>query len=393
MAVRGKPVGAASRQEMVRRARELLPALRARARRAEELRRLPDETVADLMRTGLLRLANPDRYGGLGLDYDAVLEVTIELGRACGSTAWCYSVWSSHNWLIGFYPEEAQEEYFGPSPDVLCSSAFNAALGQAEPTSGGYLLSGHWDLSSGCDVASWAILAAVTPDQGPGLFLVPRSAYQIVDTWYASGLKGTGSKDIVMEPTFVPSHRLLSYATMATGHCPGRALHDRPSYRLPVFAILPFTIASPLIGIAQGAVDAYEERLRERIERAGDSLPGLASFAARLAEATAEVECARLLMRHDLDEMLERATRDELLSTEARLRYRRDHCYVAALSVRAVNRLFEASGGHAILEPSPLQRAHRDVHAGSHHVVLTWDGPAEQYGRVRLGLEPKDVIL
>ncbi len=235
--------------------------------------------------------------------------------------------------------------------------------------------------------------STVAPDQGPGLFLVPRSAYQIVDTWYASGLKGTGSKDIVMEPTFVPSYRFLSYATLETGHCPGRILHDRPSYRLPVFAILPFTVASPLIGIAQGAVDAYEERLRERIERAGNSLPGMASFAARLAEATAEVGCARLLMRHDLDEMLGRAARDEPLSTEARLRYRRDHCYVAALSVRAVNRLFEASGGHAILESSPLQRAHRDVHAGSHHVILTWDGPAEQYGRVRLGLEPEGAVL
>jgi 3-hydroxy-9,10-secoandrosta-1,3,5(10)-triene-9,17-dione monooxygenase len=385
---------AAGPQEALLRAAALLPALRERASTTEELRRIPDETVEDLTTSGLLRIANPALYGGPGLDYDAVLEVAVELGRACGSTAWCYTVWASHNWLMGFYPARAQEEYFASKPDVLCSSAFDAALGRAEPAAGGYRLSGHWDFSSGCDAATWALLAAFTPDQGPGLFLVPLSACRIVDTWFASGLKGTGSKDVVLEPTFVPGHRFLSYAAMGTGHTPGRALDDRMSYRLPVFMILPFTLASPLIGIAQGAVDAFEERLRVRAASgAGGAPPGLGAQAARLAEASAEVECARLIMRRDLADAFEVAARDEQPSVESRLRYRRDHCYVATLCVRAVNRLFEASGGHAILESSPLQRAHRDVHAGSHHVILGWDGPAEQYGLVRSGLEPTDVVI
>jgi 3-hydroxy-9,10-secoandrosta-1,3,5(10)-triene-9,17-dione monooxygenase len=385
---------AAGRRQLLGHAVALQPVLRERANRTEELRRVPDATVEDLTTSGLLRIANPARYGGPGLDYDAVLEVAVELGRACGSTAWCYTVWSSHNWLIGFYPAQAQEEYFASTPDVLCSSAFNAARGRAEPAAGGYRLSGHWDFSSGCDAATWTLLAAGTPDQGPGLFLVPLSACRIVDSWFASGLKGTGSKDVVLEPTFVPGHRFLSYAAMGTGHTPGRALDDRMSYRLPVFMILPFTLASPLIGIAQGAVDAFEDRLRRRASsEAGGATPGLGAQAARLAEASAEVECARLIMQRDLAEAFELAAGDEQPSLETRLRYRRDHCYVATLCVRAVNRLFEAGGGHAILESSPLQRAHRDVHAGSHHVILGWDGPAEQYGRVRSGLEPTDVVI
>jgi alkylation response protein AidB-like acyl-CoA dehydrogenase len=284
---------AAGPQEFLLRAAALLPALRERANTAEELRHIPGVTVEDLTTSGLLRIANPARYGGPGLDYDAVLEVAVELGRACGSTAWCYTVWSSHNWLIGFYPAQAQEEYFASTPDVLCSSAFNAALGRAQAVAGGYQLSGHWDFSSGCDAASWALPAAVTPDRA------------LACSWSL---------------------------------CPG-------------------------------------------------------AQAARLAEACAEVECARLIMRRDLAEAFELAARDEQPSLEGRLRYRRDHCYVATLCMRAVNRLFEASGGHAILESSPLQRAHRDVHAGSHHVILGWDGPAEQHGRVRSGLEPTDGVI
>jgi 3-hydroxy-9,10-secoandrosta-1,3,5(10)-triene-9,17-dione monooxygenase len=383
-----------SRQELLRRAAALRPVLGDRAQEAEALRRIPEATVDDLRTSGLLRIANPSRYGGPGLDYDVVLEVAMELGRACGSTAWCYTVWSSHNWLVGFYPERAQEEYFGPSPDVLSSSAFNAGPGRAEPAPGGYRLSGHWDFSSGCDAATWALLAAATPDRGPGLFLVPLSACQIVDTWFASGLRGTGSKDVVLPPTFVPGQRFLSYGELGTGHTPGRDLHDRLSYRLPVFMILPFTLAAPLIGIAQGALDAFEERLRGRVASGSATAPpDLAAPAARLAEASAEVDCARLIVRRDLADALELAAREEQPTVETRLRYRRDHGYVATLCVRAVNRLFEAGGGHAILERSPLQRAHRDVHAGSHHVILGWDGPAEQYGRVRCGLEPTDARI
>lgn len=388
------PRDAVGRDELLRRAAELVPVVAERALMAERLRRIPDETVKDLVGAGLLRIANPDRYGGYGLDYDTVVEIGAELGRGCGSTAWCYTVWSSHNFLIGLYPERAQEEYFGPSPDVICCSAFNPT-GTAEKRDGGYLLSGRWDFSSGCDAASWAVLAAFTPDQGPGLFLLPRNQYEIDDTWFVSGLRGTGSKDIVVDtPVHVPDHRFLSYEAMGTAQTPGREIHRRPSYGLPVYSILPFTLAAPLLGIAQGAVESFENRMRTRVAAfGGHKMANLVNIQSRLAEASAEVDCARLLMRHDLREMIGCGARGETLALEARLRYRRDHAYIAKLSVQAVDRLFEVSGGHALYDSSPIQRAHRDVHAGSHQVALVWDTYAEQYGRVRLGLEPTDLII
>src|SRR5690242_1046740 len=113
--------------DLLRRAEDLVPVLASRAQQAETLRRIPDETVTDLRQAGLIRIANPDGFDGYGLDYDTVLEVVGILGRGCGSTAWCYRVWASHNWILGMYPIQAQEEYFASSPDVLSSSAFAAA--------------------------------------------------------------------------------------------------------------------------------------------------------------------------------------------------------------------------------------------------------------------------
>jgi 3-hydroxy-9,10-secoandrosta-1,3,5(10)-triene-9,17-dione monooxygenase len=384
-----------TREELVQRASGLVPELAARALETEKLRRIPDATVDRLKQLGLLRIGNPTRYGGYGLDYDTVLEVGAELGRGDGAVAWCYTVWSSHQWLLGLYAERAQEEYFGSSPDVLASSAFNPARGKVEKADGGWLLSGRWDFSSGCDNAQWAVLAGFTQEQGPGLFLVPRSDYEIEDTWFVSGLCGTGSNDVVMtQPAFVPEHRFLSYHAMGTVHTPGKDLHDRATYRIPVYSLLPFTLAVPLLGIAQGAIDNFEQRTREGVTAfSGARMNTLIPLQVALAEATAEVDCARLLMRHDVAELIERGGRGEELSMEDRLRFRRDHAYVSKLSGQAVARLFEVSGGRALFQESPLQRAQRDVQAGSKQVALIWNTYAEQYGRVRLGLEPTDLVI
>src|SRR5712691_2031206 len=125
---------------------------------------MPPETVQDLVSSGLIRLGNPQRYGGLGVEYDAAFDVSWELGRACGSTAWCYSLWTVHNWWVGHFPALAQEEFFASGPDTLASSALNPTRGQAEPVAGGLRVSGHWSFSSGCDAASWAMLAVPRPN-------------------------------------------------------------------------------------------------------------------------------------------------------------------------------------------------------------------------------------
>lgn len=376
-----------SRDDVLRIAAELVPVLKERAARTEQLRRIPPETFADLIASGLIRIGNPRRYGGNGLEVDAAYDVAWELGRGCGSTAWCYSLWTVHNWWIGHFSERAQDDLFASGPDTVFSSGLNPANGKAEPVDGGFRVSGRWSFSSGCDVASWAMVA--TPGRGPGSLmwlLLPRSDFEIVDTWFASGMRGSGSKDIVLEEVFIPAYRAIDPNRAGDDEWTGWELHQRLSYRLPLRAMTGWDLAAPVVGIAQGAVDEFTARVR------GSSTPGRTAESAalqlRLAEASAEVDAARALHRHDIREMLEKAARGEMVSERDRARYRRDKAFVAKLCVQAVNRLFEASGARAVMDGEPIQRFHRDAHAAAHHAALNWDVWAEGYGRQALGLGP-----
>src|SRR5262245_2074933 len=330
---------------LLQRASELVPVLAERAAQTEAERTIPDQTIADFVGSGLLRAGNPDRYGGYGLDYDEVCAIAMELGRGDGSAAWCYQVFASHNWMIGLAPEQAQEDYFANGADVIASSGFTPTGATVEPVDGGWMLSGRWGFSSGCDHAHWALLAGIVPDErGYVLFVVPRSDWQIEDTWFVAGLKGTGSKDVVIgEPVFVPEHRYIPMHGAEVG--PARELHDRPSYGVPIPSVMPFTLASPVLGMAQGAVDVFEEWMRRRVASfSGQKGSEQPSVWLRLSEAAAEVAAGRALARQDFREMLDRAAGGEQPSVDDRLRYRRDHGYIGKLCYQAVNRLYEAAG-------------------------------------------------
>ena len=353
------------REECVRRAAELVPVLRERAPQAEALRCIPQETIDDLCRADLLRAPVPERFGGCGLDVDLIPTVAAELGRGCGSTAWCYGIWAAGNWAVGMYPAPAQEEYWATGINTLCANSLNpAGATRVTVVPGGYRLSGQWDFASGGDAATWALVMGAGP-AGVLVFLVPRADFAIHDTWFASGLRGTGSKDIVIDDAFVPEHRALPATDMQEAHTPGRVIHETANYRIPTFSASGYALGASLVGMAQ-----------------------LTGVQVRLAEATMEVEAARLIMQHDLHAILARARRNVMPTLEERLRTRRNQAYVVTLCVQAVNRLFAAGGGHALFDSSPLQRFHRDIHAASHHAALSWDILAEQYGRVLLGLEP-----
>ena len=151
-------------RELLHRAAGLVPVLKERAAHTEELRRVPEETVSDLLDTGLHRIGVPKRFGGLDAGYGLALDVAAELGRGCPSTSWCYGLWAAHAWLVGYWPLQAQEEVFGDSADTLLSSSLNPGKSTCEPIEGGYRLSGRWQFSSGCDHAGWVMLGA--PDIG-----------------------------------------------------------------------------------------------------------------------------------------------------------------------------------------------------------------------------------
>ena len=221
--------------------------------------------------------------------------------------------------------------------------------------------------------------------------MVPRTDYTIIDNWFVSGLRGTGSKDIEIDEAFVPSHRVVSVADLRQGQAPGSTIHGTPNSRIPLGNVFSYSLAAPVLGMAQGALEAFEEYMGTRISYStGEKMVENAPVHIRLSEAEAEVHSARLIMESDGRDIVARAKNEEPADLNQRARIRRNQAYVAKLSVRAVDRLFEAAGGHALFDDNPMQRFHRDVHAASHHFGLVWETPAEEYGRMRLGLDPKD---
>ena len=375
--------------ELLRRAEELVPVLKERADRTEELRRVPDDTVRDLLGTELHRIGVPKRFGGLDIGYGLALDVAAELGRGCPSTSWCYGLWAAHAWLVGYWPQQAQEEVFRDGPDALLSSSLNPGKSTCEPVEGGYRLSGRWEFSSGCDHAGWVMLGA--PNIGErNWVLVPRNDFEIVDTWYVSGLRGSGSKDIVTKDAFIPRHRVLDVNTAGNGDWTGWELHGQARYRVPIGTLLGWDLVGPMVGIAQGMIDEFVARLE------GTSGPGRTADSpavqTRLAQASAETDAARVVMQQDIREILRKGGEGEAFTLLERARFRRDKAFTVQLCLQAVNRLFDLSGGHGIFNSTPLQRFHRDAQAVAHRDGLIMDMGGRDYGRVALGLPPEGPV-
>jgi 3-hydroxy-9,10-secoandrosta-1,3,5(10)-triene-9,17-dione monooxygenase len=385
--------------ELVARTRLLVPVLRQRAAETEKLRRLPDATVADLQETELFRLFQPARYGGIEAPARAFIDIGGTLGRGCGSTSWVFNNLVVHNWMLGYWSPEMQDEVWKADPRALLGSSFVFPAGRAEKAPGGYRLSGKWPFSSGIDASEWMMLAApVAGGEGnapePRFFIVPKSDYRVIDNWYAMGLAGTGSKDVTADNTFVPEHRTLAAADGKGAPHPGSKVNPGALYRLPWYALFGFVNGATALGIAQGAAEEFTTAMRARVATAtGRQLADLATMQLRVAEAATQIDVAETLMVKDCEEAMRVAEAGKLASMEEKTRWRRDAAFAVRMSVKAIDLLFAGAGGAAILDSHPLQRALRDAHAAQGHIGLNWDANGTMFGRVALGLDPDFPLL
>ena len=381
------------------RVRELIPGIRERAADCEALRRLPDETFKEFQEAGLLRCVQPARWGGYELSPLTFYQAIAEVAAACPSSAWVLGVLGIHNWQLGLFPEQAQEDVWGEDTSVQCSSSY-APTGKVERAPGGFRLSGRWSFSSGCDNCQWVLLGGLAPSDGPApdmrTFLLPRSEYEIVDNWHVSGLCGTGSKEIVVEDGFVPEHRTHSFIDAYNLANPGQAVNTGTSFKLPFGSVFAFAIAVPAIGAAQGALDFYRAYIREKVSALGGSKVADDPFAQRrISEAVAEIDSARADVRSIWESMWALADAGETIPIELRAKARWTGANVVQRCVRAVDLLFEQSGGHAIFLDQPIQRFFRDAHAMRAHAFNNPDKAALTYGYTELhpGEAPFDFML
>jgi 3-hydroxy-9,10-secoandrosta-1,3,5(10)-triene-9,17-dione monooxygenase len=366
-----------------------VPTLRARSAETEKLRRIPDQTVAEFKERGLHLTAQNPRYGGFGLGIDTVAEVAFEVGRGCCSTAWMTGQWPGHQFMVCAFGQEAQDEYFGTSgPDTFSSTGSSPVNLTAVPVKGGIEVNGQVRFSSGSDHAEWILL-----NVGMHLTLVPKADFTILDDWHVMGLKGTGSKSILFDHIFVPDHRIISMLDVKNGDAPGTKLWDDPYLRGPFGLSLNTMLLTPVVGMARGILEVFEERVVNRVDghtfQKASERPGVQL---RFAESSAEVQAAIMVTRNLLQEMRHIGEAGGPVVAEDRVRIRRDIAFANKLCQTAAERLLDAGDASGHFEAQALQRWGRDIHMGGLQFVLTWDEPALAYSRSRWGLPVESIL-
>jgi len=361
---------------------------------------LPAESVKALAETGFFRLLQPKSAGGLEADPVTFFTAVRLIASACGSTGWVSSVVGVHPWQLALFPPQAQADVWGADPGTRMSSSY-APTGKAKLVPEGYELNGRWSFSSGCDHATWVLLGGiVTNDEGQPVdfctFLVPAADYVIDDVWDTVGLRGTGSNDIVVENVFVPAHHALSFTDVTKCRCPGHEVNSGPLYRIPFGSIFSYAITTPIIGMATGAYQAHVEYQQRRVRASyvGQKSADDPFAQVRVAEAAALIDVAWLALERDMTELMGHANAGEKIPLPLRLRVRRDQVTGTGQAIRAVDLLFENSGGRALKMGTPIQRFWRDAHAGRVHAINDPERALTMFGRGELGHDvPPDAMF
>lgn len=366
---------------------EFVSRLADRAQQAETLRRLPEETITDLTRSGFTELLVPAVYGGREAAFPEILDPVRRMAHGCTSSAWTIGFYALHNWMLALFPKEAQSEAFSSRP--FLAPAPLAPTGRGLPEDGGVRLSGRWSWATGVMDANWIMVGSVCgPDDAiqPALALLPASDITVDDVWHTDGMCATGSNDVVITDAFVPEHRLVKVTDIYGGTAPGAELHDSPTYRWPMVPALAFLAAMPALGAAERVTEIYAERLSERViayEFVKQRDKPIAQ--AHLGEAQVRLRALRGLLADTVGAIEATVTAGDRVTRAERANARLAAAHIVRESKTVITLLLNASGASAHFLDNPLQRAKRDVDVLSGHVIFDYDTSRELAGALTIG--------
>ncbi len=376
-----------SKQEIMDRVRAMAPRFAKRAAAAEEARRIPQESVSDMLEAGLARILIPKEAGGYGLGFDTWFEVTHELSKADASHGWCAGLIIHHNHLIAQYPEAAQKTLWASGIDVPIAASLLPVV-QAVAVDGGYRISSKGSpFVSGIDHCTWVMLSGRAHNAGTGaapewqFFLVPSGNYTIRDTWLTAGMRATGSKTVVIDNAFVPGDLVLKLSDLRDGKTPGGAMYRDTIFHTPYSYYAPIAVATPMLGAAQGAYEHFREWTKTRRAQDGSSVAAKTSVQVRMARAAADLDAADLLLRRAVNV----TNRPQDYSPKHLTRSLRDFARVSELTVGVIDTLLSLSGTAAFDTSHPLQRAWRDIHFMSMHSAVAIEKNFAHFGHMELG--------
>src|SRR5215469_7888465 len=388
-------------QNLVETAKRVAPELAKNAAEDNGRRSLTDRTWQILLDNGFVRCLQPARWGGGEVSLVEYIDAMIELARVSPSAGWVAGVIGVHPWQLALFDERAQQEMWGKDPATMHSSSYNPT-GKAEKVAGGYKLSGRWSFSSGCDHCHGVMLGAICGGREIGdrqvpdfrSFLLMGDQYRIEDNWNVAGLKGTGSKDVVVENAFVPDYRTQSHIDYATcAPLAGQERNTGPLYRLPWSVVFNAALACAILGAAKGFVDTWIDQTRNRKLSFGGSAADDALTQHRLARALWAIDVTLTQLRSDANQLWQMAEAGEPASMQLRGRMRWNMNRGCELVAQEIAELFRAATGRAVFADHPLQQRFQDIQAGLAHAYLVPDPVARAVGGYLLGTLKPEVVL
>jgi alkylation response protein AidB-like acyl-CoA dehydrogenase len=385
-------------QELVERARKIAPRLQARAFAADKARRVPDVSIHELLDAQLFQILVPRRFGGFEQSFTTVLDVGLELARGCGSTAWLYCLLCNHHWILAHYPPETQEEVYGRNSHAFFPQTVSGKGGTARPVNDGYVISGQWSFATGIDFSDWVSGTVSLAKENPHPlhdrlnFIARTSEVDVIDTWFTSGMRATGSRDFILKEVFVPGRRVVSQADMLGGRTPGRkALPEYVMLGAPYFSVLLSAVLGPLLGLTLRTIEEFMTYTLSRVGIGGINHANRSSTQMKLGYAQARYDAMYRVARAIFAEMEDSLVKGQKISAEQKIRNRRDAAFVGDECTKIVDYLISSAGSRGQTDNSPFQMIQRDVHTIRTHIVFDLEDATEAYGRQMLGL-PIDVL-
>ncbi|MCD2145668.1 acyl-CoA dehydrogenase family protein [Gordonia paraffinivorans] len=369
--------------------------LRAGADESERLGRLSDGVAKQLRRSGIIRLLQRKKYDGYEAHPREFAETVMKAASIYGSAGWIGGIVGVHPWQLAFADPKVQDEVLGGDTDTWQASPYMPG-GVAIPVEGGFRLTGRWQFSSGTDHCDWIFLGAMVGDsEGKPLMpptglhvILPRADYEIVeDSWDVVGLRGTGSKDIVVTDSFIPEYRVMRSAEVIDGTAAKEYGVTETLYKMPWSTMFPLGITAATIGICEGVLAAGVDYQRERVGAAGTKIKDDPYVLHSLGEAAAEIDAARQQLLSNVDRIFDLVDAGKEIDFETRATARRNQIRSAWRAVRAADEIFDHSGGNALRMDNPLQRFWRDAHAGIHHAIHVTSTTYHAAALASLGVE------
>lgn len=329
----------------------------------------------------------PKDFGGLEGHPGEFMAGVLELASYAPCAGWVAGVVGVHPHELALGTRQVQEEVWGDDPETWVASPY-APMGRARPVDGGYVFNGRWQFSSGTDLCRWVMIGGFITDQDGTIaekaarhFVLPRADYEIVaDSWQVMGLRGTGSKDLIVRDAFVPAHRVIDTGeiTEGTAHAAvGRS--DSPLYAMPRNVMFAGAVTAATLGAAKSVLRAYVDITRDREQRSGKASLDPHQLAT-LGECSADIDASIRHFLSDIDRIFDLCVAGAAVPLSVRAEVRRNQVRAANRAVAAADTLFRIAGGVSLRTDFALERLWRDAQAAIHHVQNVQDPIMHAYG-------------